>query len=248
MRPFTVLPRKFHSTRSPRLNSCATAAPFVGSVDSNPGARPGAPSNGRSTLWPALLPLKDNLPSNGAPLVTLSLIAATVVLWIAGWDPNLSDTWWPLAAVASLFVSGGFWEVVVNMLFLWLVAKSLEESLGRGGFLALFLLAGVVAAGVQELAEPETVAPSVGVAGAIAGLIGAYAVLFPRARILCWVLIPFFVSFVEVPALILAAVWFALQALDALGQPPAVALLGGAAIGVLVAWIPIFGQRYSSAA
>ncbi len=195
-----------------------------------------------------MLPLKDNLPSNGAPLATLSLIVVTVVLWIVGWDPDLSDTWWPLAAVASLFVSDGFWEVLVNMLFLWLFAKSLEDTLGRTGFLALFLLAGVVAAGVQELVDPDTVAPSVGVAGAIAGLIGAYALLFPRARILCWVLIPFFVTFVEIPSLVLAAVWLALQALDAVGQPPVVGLLGGAATGVLVTWIPIFGQRYSSAA
>ena len=110
------------------------------------------------------------------------------------------------------------------------------------------MLAGVVAAGVQELVDPDTVVPSVGVAGAIAGLIGAYALLFPRARILCWVLIPFFVSFVEIPALILAAAWLALQALDALGQPPLGALLASAATGVLVAWIPTFGQRYSSAA
>jgi membrane associated rhomboid family serine protease len=195
-----------------------------------------------------LIPLKDNVPSVGFPLVTISLIAATVVLAVGGWDPDLGDTWWPLAAVASLFVSDGFWEVLINMLFLWLFAKSLEDTLGRTGFLALFLLAGVVAAGVQELVDPDTVAPSVGVAGAIAGSIGAYALLFPRARILCWVLIPFFVTFVEIPSLILAAVWLALQTLDAVGQPPLVGLLGGAATGVLVTWIPIFGQRYSSAA
>jgi membrane associated rhomboid family serine protease len=150
--------------------------------------------------------------------------------------------------MASLFVSEGFWEVLVNMLFLWLFAKSLEDTFGRGRFLALFLLAGLAAAGTQELFDPATAVPSVGVAGAIAGLIGAYAVLFPRARILCWVLIPFFVSFVEVPALILGAGWFALQALDAVGQPPLAGLLGGAAIGVLVAWIPTFAQPSSSAA
>ncbi|MDX6581733.1 MAG: hypothetical protein QOI10_917 [Solirubrobacterales bacterium] len=171
-----------------------------------------------------------------------------MALWVAGWDPDLSDTWWPLAAIASLFVSDGFWEIVVNMLFLWLFAKSLEDTLGRGRFLVLFLLAGVAAAAAQELFNPDTVVPSVGVAGSIAGLIGAYALLFPRARILCWVLIPFFVSFVEIPSLVVAAGWLALQALDALGQPPLVGLLGGAATGVLVAWIPIFGQPSSSAA
>jgi membrane associated rhomboid family serine protease len=164
--------------------------------------------------------------------VTISLIAASVILYLAGWDPELGDTWWPLAAVASLFVSGGFVELVVNMLFLWLFAKSVEDTLGRGRFLALFLLAGVAAAGAQELLDPDTAVPSVGVAGAIAGLIGAYALLYPRAGILCWVLIPFFVTFVEVPSLILAAAWLALQALDAVGQPPLSGLIGGLVLGL----------------
>lgn len=198
-----------------------------------------------------MIPLKDNVPSVRFPAVTDALIAATVVLWVVGWDPDLSDTWWPLAALASLFVTDGFWELLVNMLFLWLFAKSLEDALGRAPFLGLFLLAGVAAAGAQELFDPDIAVPSVGVAGAIAGLIGAYAVRFPGARILCWVLIPFFVTFVEIPSLILAAVWFALQALDALGQPPVAGLLGGAAIGVLVAllpWTPTSAQPSSSAA
>ncbi|MFI5121574.1 MAG: rhomboid family intramembrane serine protease [Vicinamibacteria bacterium] len=179
-----------------------------------------------------MIPLKDNLPSLRTPLLTIFLIAASVVLYIAGWDPDLADTWWPLAAVASLFVSDGFIELVVNMLFLWLFAKSLEDTLGRGRLLALFLVAGIAAAAAQELLDPDTVVPSVGVAGAIAGLIGAYALLYPRARTLCWVLIPFFVTFVEVPALILAVVWFALQALDAVGQPPLSGLIGGLVLGV----------------
>ena len=195
-----------------------------------------------------MIPLKDNVPTPGAPPITLALIGMTVVLWIIGWDPDLTDVWWPLAAVASLFVSGGFWEVLVNMLFLWLFAKSLELTLGPARFLGLFLVAGVAAAGAQELFDPDTVAPSVGVAGSVAGLIGAYAVRFPRARILCWVLIPFFVSFAEIPWPVLAAAWFALQALDAIGQPSAAGLLGGAAIGVLLAWTPIFETRSSTAA
>jgi membrane associated rhomboid family serine protease len=154
-----------------------------------------------------------------------------VVLWVVDWNPDLADAWWLFAAVASLFVTGGFWALVVNMLFLWLFAKSLEDTLGRARFLALFLVAGIGAAAAQEVFDPDTVVPSVGVAGAIAGLIGAYALLYPRARVLCWVLIPFFVSFVEIPSLVLAAAWFALQALDAVGQPPLSGLIGGLIVG-----------------
>ena len=129
-------------------------------------------------------------------------------------------------------MGGGLIELLLNMLFLWLFAKSLEDTLGPLRLLALFLVGGIAAAGAQEVVDPDTVVPSVGVAGAIAALIGAYALLYPRARILCWVLLPFFVTFVEIPALILAAVWLALQALPALGQPPLAGLVAGLALGV----------------
>jgi membrane associated rhomboid family serine protease len=179
-----------------------------------------------------LVPLKDNVPSLRVPAVTLVLIAASIVLWVIGWEPALSDTWWLWAALASLFVTDSLLELVVNMLFLWLFAKSLEDALGPVRFAALFVLCGVAAAAAQELIDPDTLVPSVGVAGAIAGLIGAYALSFPHARILCWVLIPFFVTFVEIPALALAAVWFALQAIPEIGQPPVAGLVGGLAFGL----------------
>ena len=179
------------------------------------------------------MPLKDNVPSLRAPLATLALIAASIVLWALDWSPDLGDLWWPIAALASLFVGGGFVELVVNMLFLWLFGKALEDTLGRPRYLALFALGGLAAAAGQALADPDVVAPSVGVAGAVAALIGAYALLYPRAGILCWVLIPFFVTFVELPALGLAVVWFALQPL--LGAPPLIGLAAGLAFGLLAA-------------
>jgi len=181
------------------------------------------------------LPLKDNVPSLRAPLATLALIVVSILLWAIDWSPDLADTWWPLAALASLFVGGGFVELVVNMLFLWLFGKALEDTLGRPRYLALFAVGGIAAAGGQALVDPELAAPTVGVAGSIAALIGAYALLYPRAVILSWVLIPFFVTFVEVPALILAAAWFALQALDLMGQPPLVGLAAGLALGLVAA-------------
>lgn len=160
---------------------------------------------------------------------------ASVGLFAAGWEPDLSGTWWPLAAFASLFVSDGILELAINMLFLWVFAKSLEDALGRPRFAVLFVIAGVGAAGAQELLDADTAAPSVGVAGAIAGLIGAYALLYPRARILSWVLIPFFVTFVEVPAVIWATVWFGLQAVPDVGQPPLAGLVAGLVLGAAAA-------------
>lgn len=167
------------------------------------------------------------------PVVTIALIAIGVVARALDWSPDLTAAWWPWAAVASLFIGGGVIELVVNMLFLWLFAKSLEDTLGPIRFLALFIVGGLAAAGGQELVDPDTVVPSVGIAGSIAALIGAYGLLYPRARILCWVLIPFFVTFVEIPALIMAAVWFGLQAIPAVGQPPLAGLLGGLGLGLV---------------
>ncbi len=169
------------------------------------------------------------------PLLTVAVIVASAALFAAGWKPDLSGTWWPLAAAASLFVSDGILELAVNMLFLWLFAKSLEDALGRPRFAALFLIAGIGAAGAQELLDAETAAPSVGVAGAIAGLIGAYALLYPGARILSWVLIPFFVTFVEVPVVVWATVWFVLQAVPDVGQPPLGGLVAGLVLGAAAA-------------
>jgi membrane associated rhomboid family serine protease len=189
-----------------------------------------------------LVPLKDNVPSLRVPAATLVLIVGTIVLWVIGWEPALTDTWWLWAALASLFVTDNLLELVVNMVFLWLFAKSLEDALGPVRFVALFVLAGVGAAGAQELIEPDTIVPSVGVAGAIAGLIGAYALSFPRARILCWVLIPFFVTFVEIPALVLAAVWFALQTIPEIGQPPLAGLVGGLALGLAAIKVLAIGR------
>lgn len=172
------------------------------------------------------------MPTAGVPAVTIALIALSVGLHLGGWAPDLTGTWWLWAALASLLISASLLGLVVNMLFLWLFAESLEGLHGRVRLAALVLLAGIAAAGAQELADPDVTAPSVGIAGSIAGLIAAYALTLPHARILCWVLIPFFITFVEIPALIIAAVWFPLQAVPEIGQPPLAGLAGGLGVGL----------------
>ncbi len=158
---------------------------------------------------------------------------ACTVTHVLDWDPDLAELWWPVAALASIFVNEQLLGLIVNLGFLWLFAKSLEDALGSMRFLALVALVALAAAGAQELADPETPVPSMGLAGTVAGLIGAYAVTFPAARILCWVLIPFFVTFTEIPALILAVVWLALQAIPEVGQPSLAGLAGGLAAGAV---------------
>ena len=125
--------------------------------------------------------------------------------------------WWE-TLFTSMFMHGGFLHITGNMLFLWVFGNNIEDRMGRIGFLLFYLLAGLIAVYTQALIDPGSTAPTIGASGAIAGVLGAYALLFPKARVLTLIFIIFFVTLVEIPALILLAVWFILQFVPALGQ------------------------------
>ena len=125
--------------------------------------------------------------------------------------------WWE-TLFTSMFMHGGWLHIIGNMLFLWVFGNNIEERMGRAGFLLFYVLAGLIAVYTQALLDPSSTAPTIGASGAIAGVLGAYALLFPRARVLTLVFIIFFVTLVEIPALILLALWFILQFVPALGQ------------------------------
>jgi membrane associated rhomboid family serine protease len=125
--------------------------------------------------------------------------------------------WW-LTLLTSMFMHGGFLHIAGNMLFLWVFGNNIEDRLGRVKFLLFYVLAGLIAVYAQALIDTGSTAPTIGASGAIAGVLGAYAVLFPHARVLTLIFIIFFVTLVEIPALILLAIWFILQFLPALGQ------------------------------
>jgi membrane associated rhomboid family serine protease len=126
-------------------------------------------------------------------------------------------TWW-VTLLSSMFMHGGILHIAGNMLFLWVFGNNIEDRLGRVKFLLFYLLAGLIAVYTQALIDTGSTAPTIGASGAIAGVLGAYALLFPRARVLTLIFIIFFVTLVEIPALILLAVWFVLQFVPALGQ------------------------------
>jgi membrane associated rhomboid family serine protease len=192
-----------------------------------------------------LLPLKDDIQSPRPPVATLVLIAVVIGLAISGWHPDLADMPWPLAALVASLLTAGIVQLAVNMLFLWLFAKSVEGSLTAVGLVAIYFLGAIAAASVADLIG-DAPTPAIGCAGAIAAVVGAHIVLHPRARIMCFVLIPFFFTFVAVPAFLLAAVWLALQAVPAIGDTAGVGfpddpgvsaalLAGGLAFGALAA-------------
>jgi membrane associated rhomboid family serine protease len=125
---------------------------------------------------------------------------------------------WYVTLFTSMFMHGGWLHIAGNMLFLWVFGNNIEDRLGRVKFLLFYLLAGLIAVYTQALIDPGSTAPTIGASGAIAGVLGAYAWLFPRARVLTLIFIIFFVTLVEIPALILLALWFILQFVPALGQ------------------------------
>ena len=125
--------------------------------------------------------------------------------------------WW-LTLFLSMFLHGGILHIAGNMLFLWVFGNNIEDSMGRGKFIAFYLMAGLVAVYGQALVAPESTAPTIGASGAVAGVLGGYALLFPKARVLSLVIIVFFFTVIEVPALVMLGLWFLLQFVPALGQ------------------------------
>jgi membrane associated rhomboid family serine protease len=114
-----------------------------------------------------------------------------------------------LAIVTAVFIHGGWLHILGNMLFLWVFGDNIEDRLGKLGFLAFYLASGVVASLVQGLMDPTSVVPVVGASGAVAGVLGAYLVWFPRSTV--HVVIPFFILLfipLPVPAFLMIGLWF----------------------------------------
>ena len=125
---------------------------------------------------------------------------------------------WYLTLFSSMFMHGGILHIAFNMLFLWIFGNNIEDAMGRGRFLLFYLLAGLAAVYSQAAIDPGGTLPTIGASGAIAGVLGAYALLLPRARVLTAVILIFFVTLIEIPAWVMLGIWFALQFVPAVGQ------------------------------
>jgi membrane associated rhomboid family serine protease len=148
--------------------------------------------------------------------------------------------------LTSMFLHGGWIHLIGNMLYLWIFGNNIEDRFGRIGFLLFYLFGGVMAAVTQVWIDPTSTVPIIGASGAIAAVLGAYLVLYPRARVLSLVYLGFFYQLLQVPALIVLGMWFVLQLIDglaSLGVPASnsgVALfehIGGFVTGVGIAAI-----------
>ena len=121
-----------------------------------------------------------------------------------------------LSILYTMFLHGGLLHIGGNMLFLWIFGNNIEDKLGRLKFIVFYLLCGLVATYAQTLVSPSSGVPQIGASGAIAGVLGAYIVLFPRARIRTLFFF-FLIFFLDVPAVVLLGLWFALQLLQGVG-------------------------------
>jgi membrane associated rhomboid family serine protease len=178
-----------------------------------------------------MIPLRDVIPSRTTPGVTVTLIALNVAVYLfqlllseRGQDAFLLafgvvPAYFSVASMfTSMFVHGGIAHLGGNMLFLWIFGDNVEDRLGHGRFLVFYLLCGTAAALAQIALDPGSLVPMVGASGAIAGVMGAYLVLYPHSRVL--MLFPFPVFLFELPAYFFLAMWFFVQFLNGVNQLP----------------------------
>jgi membrane associated rhomboid family serine protease len=208
------------------------------------------------------LPLYDDNPIRETPVVTYGLIGVCVgaFLWQLGQNEHEVSLQYgmipsllfgyrelrpglavipPWATIfTSMFLHGGWLHLGGNMLFLWIFGNNIEDLLGRGRFLLLYLSAGAAAAMVQALSAPHSTVPMIGASGAIAGVLGAYLLTYPRANVHCFVWLVIFFWIVSVPAWVLLGLWFGMQLISGLAvgpHDPGVAFwahIGGFAAGI----------------
>ena len=182
-----------------------------------------------------MIPLRDVIPSRTTPYITVTIIVLNAVAWLfevalpAEARPAFLQLYGVVPAafhastlITSMFLHGSWSHIIGNMWYLWIFGDNVEDRFGHSRFIAFYILCGIVAAAGQMFMDPASTIPTIGASGAIAGVMGAYFVLYPHSRVLT--LIPLFVFWevIELPAIALLGFWFLMQLFSA-GQ------LGGTA-------------------
>lgn len=210
-----------------------------------------------------MIPLYDENPTRVFPLVTVLIIAANVVVFIYQLilpSPQALEGFVRTAAVipydvthnldlrvsltlfTSLFVHAGWFHIIGNMLYLWIFGNNVEDAMGHLRFTIFYFLCGLGASAAQIAVNANSSVPNIGASGAIAGVLGAYLILFPRARVVSLVTLGFFVRLMRVPAVLVLGLWIVIQffsGLASLGMSEAGSIawfahLGGFLVGLLL--------------
>jgi membrane associated rhomboid family serine protease len=200
-----------------------------------------------------VIPIRDTIRSRTAPVMTVALIVVNVLVFLheialgpyierfvyaygliprrfVYWPGNPLDPLRFLPLFTSMFWHGGWLHLIGNMLYLWIFGDNVEDRLGHFRFLIFYLVAGTAAGITHVVLSPTSNLPTVGASGAIAGVLGAYLVTFPRSRILTLVPIIIFPWFVEIPAVVYLVFWFLMQLLEGVGTLGAPVETGGVAV------------------
>ncbi len=219
------------------------------------------------------IPLKDDNPTYTFPIMTILIILANGAIFfyqltLGPFENQRFIFQWgaipyqvvhgevahvvpaipiPLTIFSSMFLHGGFMHLLGNMLYLWIFGNNIEDTLGHFRFLLFYLVTGLLAALAQIFSNPDSVAPMIGASGAIGGILGAYLLLFPRARILTLFFILIIVRLVYIPALVILGFWFLFQFLSLPGAAHSnvafFAHIGGFISGLIL--VKFFQPRWS---
>jgi membrane associated rhomboid family serine protease len=189
-----------------------------------------------------MIPLRALLLRNSAPVVTLLIIGVNVLCFLIelahpvylrdrfiAHYALIPDQFHLSSLLTSMFLHGGWLHLIGNMWFLWVFGSHIEDAMGSAKFLIFYLISGVASALVQTFTNLGSPIPTIGASGAIAGVMGAFLMLYPRVRIVTLVFIIVFITTIELPAAIMLIYWFALQVLSGLGSLSSVSQAQGIA-------------------
>lgn len=183
-----------------------------------------------------MIPIKDRNPTHRFPIFTILIILVNIVVFLyeisldgkglesffltygvvpfslmEAFGQGLLDPMAVFPLLSSMFLHGGIFHLGGNMLYLWVFGDNIEDKLGHGRFLAFYLLCGLAATLLHIVIDPTSTVPTVGASGAISGVLGAYLLMFPKARVVTVIPIFFFLQVAELPALIVLGFWFVIQ-------------------------------------
>jgi membrane associated rhomboid family serine protease len=203
-----------------------------------------------------MIPLRDSTRSRSSPIVVYLIIAACVAVFLHAEGLGRGETqmafyatygaipraitrgpWleaW-LGLLTSMFLHGSWVHLGGNMLYLWVFGDNVEDAMGHVGFLVFYLLTGVVAALAHVATQPASTMPLIGASGAIAGVLGAYLILYPGARVTSLLIIFVFIKLVDLPAVLVLSLWFLLQLYQG------VATLGAPGVATVAFWAHVGG-------
>jgi membrane associated rhomboid family serine protease len=208
-----------------------------------------------------MIPLRDVIPSRTTPFITVTIILINAIAWLfeIGLPRDALSLFLQIYGVVpanvraqtlitSMFLHGSWSHVLGNMWFLWIFGDNVEDRFGHARFIVFYLLCGIVAALAQVAVDPSSTLPTIGASGAIAGVMGAYFVMYPRSRVLTLVPLIIIWDIIELPAIVMLGLWFALQLFNSSTIGATAGARGGVAFaahvaGFVIGAISVFAFR-----